>query len=232
MKKSFRVSALAAFAAVMFAGAPAFAADYLFQTATPGPSDSFGVYPVSGDGTDLGSTYFGTTFNVAGGSITSLLVGANVDGFGSGSVFAELVPVASLSSLPNTGASVTAWLQDPANNKGTVLITAPSGPNNADATGVISFSSALAAGNYALIFGSGLYGATGEVNLTEGNTTVGSPNIFSALAGDSFASYGYDTGIRMFAVPVPLPAALPLLGSGLAAGLAFLRRRRPMQVAA
>lgn len=238
MNKTFRVGALAAIAAtVMFVGAPAFATSYLFETATPGGAASSGAYPVFGDGTDIGSSYWGTTFAVTGNSISSLLVGANVDdsGAGTGSIFAEIVPVASLSSVPNaTAPGITTWLQS--NSLGSVLIAAPSGPGNSDATGVINFSTALAAGNYALIFGSGLYGATGNVSLTDGNTTNGTPNIFSALAsnpGDTFTPPGYDTGIRMFAAPVPLPAALPLLGSGLAAGLAFVRRRRrPIQVAA
>ncbi len=227
MLKMIRASATAALASTaLFAGAPAFAG-YILQTATAVPGGS-GAYPVYGDGTDAGSGFIGASFAVTGSPVTALQVGANVDAFGSGQVFAEIVSVSSLSSLPAvTGGNLVSWLQS--NNLGDALLTAPTAAG--DASTVINFATALASGNYAVIFGSGLYGATGGINLTSGNTTIGTPNIFTSLGGSSFQSYGYDSQIRIFAAPVPLPAGLPLLGSGLVAGLGLLRRGRQPQSA-
>jgi hypothetical protein len=229
MINMIRAGALVALAfAALLAGAPA-SADYVLQTATAVPGGS-GDYPIytdasigNGDGTDGGSNFIGATFSLTGSPVSALQVGANVDAYGTGQVFAEVVSVASLSSLPNvTGGNLIAWLQS--NNLGEASLSAPAAAG--DASTVINFSTALTSGSYALIFGSGLYGTTGEINLTSGNSTIGSPNIFNSLGGDSFQSYGYDTGIRIFASPVPLPAALPLMASGLLAGVGFLRRRR------
>jgi hypothetical protein len=232
MINMIRAGAIAALAStVLLVAAPA-SADYVLRTATAVPGGS-GDYPIytdaaigNGDGTDGGSTFIGATFSLTGSPVSALQVGANVDAYGSGQVFAEVVSVASLSSLPNvTGSNLIAWLQS--NNLGEASLSAPAAAG--DASTVINFSTALASGNYALIFGSGLYGTTGEINLTSGNSTIGTPNIFTSLEGDSFQSYGSDTGIRIFAAPVPLPAALPLMASGLFAGMGFLRRRRAVR---
>jgi hypothetical protein len=229
MINMIRAGAIVALASAgLFAVFPASAA-YVLQTATAVPGGS-GDYPIytdatigTGDGTDGGSNFIGATFGVTGSPVSALQVGANVDGYGSGQVFAEVVSVASLSSVPTvTGGSLIAWLQS--NNLGEASLSAPAAAG--DASTVINFSTALSSGNYALILGSGLYGTIGGVNLTSGNSTIGTPNIFTSLGGDSFQSYGYDTGIRIFAAPVPLPAALPLMASGLFAGAGFLRRRR------
>jgi len=221
MVKMIRASATAVLAATaLLGGTPAFAS-YILETATAGSGGS-GNYQVVNDPVN-GTNFIGASFEVSDSGVTSLRVGANVDAFGSGQVFAEIVPLASLSSVPNvTGSTITSWLQS--NNVGDSLLTAPG--TAGDASTVINFASALTPGSYAVIFGSGLYGANGEINLTDGNTTVGSPNLFTNLYGDSFQSYGYDTQMRVFVAPVPLPAALPLLGSGLLAGFGFLRRRR------
>jgi len=222
MTRAGAVAALASTA--LLAGTPAFA-DLILETATAGIGGN-GAYPVytdaltgTGDGTDAGSNFIGAAF-ATGSPITALQVGANVDAFGSGSVFAEIVPLASLASLPDVAGSLISWLQS--NNSGDALLTAPA--TAGDASTVINFATALSPGSYAVVFGSGLYGATGEINLTDGNNPTGSHNIFSSTGGDSFQPIGAQD-IRIFASPVPLPAGLPLLGSALVACLAFLRRR-------
>jgi hypothetical protein len=236
MINKIRATALAALALTALAVAAPASAAYVLQTATAGSGGS-GSYPIytdaavgNGDGTDGGSTFIGAGFTL-GGSVSSLQVGANVDALGSGSVFAEIVALPSAGSLPPaTGGNLVAWLQT--HSLGEATLTAPASAG--DASTVINFSSALAAGDYAVIFGSGLYGTTGGINLTDGNATIPSPNIFTSLGGDSFQSYGYDSQIRIFAatVPVPLPAGLPLLVSGLLAGVGgFLRGRRPAPAA-
>jgi hypothetical protein len=237
-----RAGAIAALAsAALFTGAPA-NASYVLQTATA-VSGGSGDYPVYGDGTNANSNFVGASFAVTGSPITALQVGANIDAFGTvsggsagnggnGQIFAEVVSLSSASSLPavpgSPGSSISTWLQ--ANDLGHAVLTVPA--TAGDTSTVINFGSGLLSGYYALIFGSGLYGTTGGINLTSGNATVGTPNIFSSTFGDTFASYGYDTGIRMFASPVPLPAALPLLASGLVSCLGLLRRRRVVTVVA
>jgi hypothetical protein len=241
--KSIRAGALAAFAgAVLAFGAPAHAGSVL-ETATAVPGGS-GDYPVYGDGINADSNYVGATFALTASGVSVLQVGANLDAYGTVSggvtgdggndeVFAEIVSVASLASLPavpgTPGTSISDWLQ--ANDLGHAILTVPA--TAGDASTLINFSNALAPGNYALIIGSGLYGATGGVNLTSGNATLGSPNVFASTTGDTFAAYTYDTGIRLFAAtPVPLPAGLPLLGSGLATLVGLFRRRRVVVAAA
>lgn len=237
MMNTIRIGALAMLATVtLCAGSPA-QADTVFQTAVA-VSDGSGDYPVYGDGTNQNSNFVGVSFAVAEAT-TTLEVGANIDAFGkisggssgdggNGLVFAEVVSLSSLSSVPSvpgsSGNSIVAWLQ--ANDLGHALLNVPSIAG--DASTIIHFGSALSAGNsYAVIFGSGLYGATGGINLTSGNATIGEPNLFNTVGGDTFSPYGYDTGIRIYATsPVPLPAALPLLVSGISLVLGRSRRGR------
>jgi hypothetical protein len=242
MINTIRAGALATAASIaLFVGAPANAA-YVLETATAGPGDG-GVTSIYGDGTNGNSNFIGASFTLSGAPVTALQVGANIDQFGTISggatgdggnqqIFAEIVSLSSLSSLPavpgTPGSSISAWLQT--NDLGHAILTVPA--TAGDASTVINFGGGLGAGTYALILGSGLYGTTGGIELTTGNSTIGSPNVFASTFGDSFANYGYDSGVRIFAAPVPLPAGLPLLASGLASGLAFLRRRRRIAITA
>ena len=235
-----RTGALTALAATaMLAGVPAHAS-VLLDTAFAVPGGS-GDYPVYGDGTNGNSNFIGAAFQVTTPE-SALSVTANIDAYGATSggatgdggnqqAFAEIVSLSSLSSLPavpgTPGSSISSWLV--ANDLGHSVFTVPSVAG--DVSTVLNFSSALGAGNYAVIFGSGLYGATGGINLTSGNTTNGTPNIFSSATYDSFASVGPDSGIRIaVASPVPLPAGLPLLLSGLG-GLGLVGRRAARKAA-
>ena len=74
-------------------------ADYVLQTATAGTLGSSGSYVATGDGTDAGSSFIGTTFTL-NSSTNTLQVGGNFDTNGIGSAFAEVV---SLSSLTASG---------------------------------------------------------------------------------------------------------------------------------
>ena len=213
----------------------------MLQTATAGTLGSSGSYVATGDGTDAGSSFIGTTFTL-NSSTNTLQVGGNFDTNGIGSAFAEVVSLSSLTAsglLNGTGTvnnAVVNYLQG--NNLGSSVFNAPTSAG--DASTVINFGTSLAAGNYALIFGSGLFGATGgsafgapyngSVTFTDtanGNVAIGSPTIFNSLGNDNFTTYGFETDIRIFAAtPVPLPAALPLMLSGIAGFGIFRRSRR------
>jgi len=90
----------------------------------------------------------------------------------------------------------------------------------------------LGPGAYAAILGSGgLLGSNvaGQAGLADGNTTIGTPNVFSSFYDpSSWSSYGSDTGMRIFETgtltPVPEPDALSLVSLGLV-GCSVLARR-------
>ena len=86
-------------------------------------------------------------------------------------------------------------------------------------------------GTYGLIFGSGLFGASGFAGLGDGNATVGSPDFFDfqQVAQPGWKVLSAD-GVRMFvdgnvvaAVPEPSTWAMIILGF---AGIGAMRYRR------
>jgi hypothetical protein len=186
-----------------------------------------GSYPVFGDGTDAGSEFIGAEFHVGAGGFYLTGVGAHLDGdpvaIGPNvqSVFVAVVPVNSATGLPNVAPSALA---------SAALAHAVFTPSTTAGDVVIPLQVVLPEGDYATIFGAGLFGSStqGGIGLTDSNRTIGSPNIFNSLNFDgswsTYASQGnLDPGIRIFEVPEP--ASLAVLGFGvLSAGL--LRRRR------
>ncbi len=205
-------AALAAFTVLGIAAlaAPVSAETYL-QTATAG-NPSTGSYSIYGDGTNAGSNFIGATFALSN-TATIADVGATFDGYASGDpIFAAIVSVPSLAGVPAFAPSALA---------GNALAETTFTPSAGDVS--VALPVTLAAGTYAVVFGSGLFGATGTVGLADGNTTIGTPNIFASLTDSSFSSYGYDTGIRIY-VDAPEPTTLALFCFAVAA-LGFTRRR-------
>lgn len=90
----------------------------------------------------------------------------------------------------------------------------------------------LAAGDYQLVFGSGLFGATGSSALVDSQYTLGTPNIQQSFnAGNSLSALS-TPDVRMTVLGAVSPApeaesyAMFLAGLGLVG--AMVRRRRPV----
>jgi hypothetical protein len=110
-----------------------------------------------------------------------------------------------------------------------VVFSVPSGTAAFDLIAPLALT--LAPGTYGVIFGAGQFGSdpNGFAGLGDSNNPLGSPNLFqSAFAPDWMALD--DPAVRIVVEGVtatPLPAALPLLATGLGAlGLLGWRKKR------
>jgi hypothetical protein len=184
-------------------------------------------------GVDTGETipqdgrFVGAAFTLgAAEQITS--VGAQFGGFPSGTIFAAIVPLASQTSLPSFLASNIA-----ANAIADVVFAVPQQPGGGPIDMSVPLNVTLSAGSYAVVFGSGAFGADGFAGLGEQNDAVGSPNWISTLFDDTWSADSLD-GVRITvtaadagAVPEPSTWAMVILGFvGLGAGQRLRSRRK------
>ncbi len=222
-----KLSLSAALSAALVLGAVAAVqparADIVYQSATAtGALD--GGYAVQGDGTTDNSFFIGAAFTLAAAThITD--IGGNFivsNGGSSGSIFGEIVSLASLSAVPSATVEQLAGLA-----LGDVVFTPTQDGDNSAA-----LSTTLAAGTYGVLFGSGLFGADGFASLSFDNAPVGSASLFQNQFDSGWSAFG-DPTVRLFvdgtATDVPEPASLALLAGGLA--LAGVGRRRPARSA-
>ncbi len=217
-----KVSGISLLAGVVFgcaalaAAAPAHA-DVILQTASFSGNDP-GDYPVLGDGTNGNSRFIGARFSVSGQTeITSVDIGLGE--FGSGTIFAAIVPLSGTNAVPSVDPASLASIA-----LGSVLLTVPNGTS--DVSGALSVD--LAAGDYAVVFGSGLFGASGVGPVSDGNTPIGNSSLFTSLFGPDWFALD-DSGIRVEVdgTPIPEPSSLSLLAvGGLLATVAIRRKRR------
>jgi hypothetical protein len=176
-------------------------------------------------GVDTGETivqdgrFVGAAFTLGGTEqITS--IGAQFGGFPSGSIFAAIVPLASQTSLPSFLASDIA-----ANAIADVVFSVPM------AVAIdysVPLNVTLSAGSYAVVFGSGAFGANGFAGLGEENNAVGSTNWMSTLFDNTWSEDSLD-GVRitLTAAPEPSTWAMLIIGfAGLGAAQRFHARRR------
>jgi hypothetical protein len=210
-----RIRARAILVALMMA-MPVCAAEAgtIVETATAEAGDP-GDYIISNT-----NRVFGATFTVA--SATELTsVGFGYGRYGGGTIFAAIVPVDPITGFP---------LADYDNLAATALVsTLINVPAVFDAalTGDVlaPLSYQLAPGTYAVVFGSGQFGATGVGPFTESDA-IGDPQLFQSFFGSAWEDFGSDD-IRLLlnGDPVPEPMTIALMLAGLL-GVAFLARGR------
>lgn len=171
-----------------------------------------------GDYTLTASRFIGASFVVSNRTqITG--IGGEFGGFTSGTIFGAIVPLANLTSFPLVSPS-----QLPSISLANVVFSVPSAtgfPTPANDL-LEPLSVILNPGAYGVVFGSGLFGASGNAGLGDGNTTIGSPVFFQRfdVAGpvDAWQSFG-GQGVRIVVDGLSAPGPVP--GAGLT-GLAAL----------
>lgn len=210
------LAALATLVAWLAAGATG-GAQTIYETAALGPSGQTSGLDIRDDSSVV--QYVGARFQVTT-PVKVYEVGGNLSakpGVGNQEIFAALVGLADGNSFPQSGRPLdgpdvlaTTTLALPA---ASADVSAPIGPVD------------LTPGWYALVFGSGQFGASGwGLAATDNPSTTNPSFIFynGAPASGRWAQAFDPTGIRMFvAVPEPTGALAPLLTLA-----AMLRRRR------
>jgi hypothetical protein len=209
MHKIGTVAAAACLMGLAAAAAPDAAnAGIIFSTADYTGVDT-GEYVVSDD------RYFGVAFTLD--KTTEITgIGGQFGGFPSGTIFGAIVSLASATSLPSFAPS-----EIEANSLAHVVFAAPS--ETTDLTEKLDIT--LGAGSYAVVFGSGAFGADGWGGLGDQNDSIGSPSFFTYLSwnGNSWATASMD-GVRITVSGVPEASTWAMMLGGFA-GLGLLGYR-------
>lgn len=208
MKRIRCIPALVAAALGLALAAPAHAEYNLYTSANyvdenTDPFNPLGNYII--DGTNL----VGAEFTVTGNDVRASSLGGNFTQYSAGTIFGAIVAV--------NGGVVGA----PSSALAHVVFDSTGG---GDETQALAAPVLLNAGTYAVVFGSGLWGATGSSGLVAGQDAIGNPVLVQSTDGTSFSALTGDT-VRVTVNAVPEPSTWALLAGGLL-GVAALRTRR------
>jgi hypothetical protein len=189
----------------------------VFETATLGQT---GLTP-SGVGI-YNDQFVGAKFELAS-SVTTTAIGGHfgtTTPIGNNQFFGAIVALSGPNDFPDS-----ADLSTP-DVLGTALLTFP----NLSAEISAPLSVSLTQGHYALVFGSGLFGATGNGGgATLNNNTIGAPSWISYRPLDNWNVSNLD-GARFFVTAIPEPTAAMLLAVGWSWVFVSAPRRRARQI--
>jgi hypothetical protein len=210
MNNMIRAVALVALAPLaLLAAAPAMS-DTLYASAGFVPNGETGDYFFDNTSQNL----FAATFTLTQTSKVTGVGGVFTTFGDGGSIFASIIAAPAQQSLVNTSTLAGLSLAH-------TVFNAPT--DGSDVTTPLSVI--LGPGTYELVFGSGLFGATGASGLASG--MLGQATLAQSIDGGlSWDQLNDSVRVTVTGNVVPLPATLPLLFSGLMAGAGFLRRRR------
>jgi hypothetical protein len=142
-----------------------------------------------------------------------------------GTIFAALVRLETTDALPRGNPF------EPSEVIATALLSSPSGRGSREIT--VPLPAHLTSGSYLIVFGSGLFGATGEAGLTTVNPTQ-SPQTFALYSGDNHSWYDSPLSavgdpmhtLRIIVQAVPEPNVAALLIFAVAVTLKMRNRNR------
>jgi hypothetical protein len=208
MTKLIRAGVIGALATAALMSGPAMAST-VFASAGFVPNGETGDYYIAADG----QSYMATTFTLTQASEVTGIGGVFTQFGDGGSIFGAIL------AAPANQSDVTASTLAGLSLAHSIFAPPTDGSDASTALSVL-----LQAGTYELVFGSGVWGTTGNSGLAIGMD--GQANLLRTTDGGATWDAVNDS-VRMTveASPVPLPAGLPLLASGLAAVGAMLRRR-------
>lgn len=185
----------------------------IHESATLGPT---GVG--FGSGFTIGSgQYLGSRFSVSGTVEVDQIGGHIAGGFGS-TIFGAIINLQSPTALP-VGTPFAA---------GTVVASTTFTPSSPSADNLVPLSVTLVPGDYGLIFGSGMFGSPsfGIATMPGGDTNITGSASYFLWNGFNWANNSSFNNTRfVVSSPVPIPGAMLLFGSGLAALGAWRHRK-------
>ena len=217
MYTTIRGSALAALASLaLFSAAPAMADTLYASSGYVYNSTEVGDYAFDNTGQSL----IAATFTLSQATHVTGVGGVFTQYGDGGTIFASII------ALPSAQTNVTS-ASLPGLALGTAVFAPPT--DGSDYTSTLSLN--LSAGTYELVFGSGLFGATGYSGLASG--MAGTANLLQSVdGGATWGTLSDSVRVTVSGTAVPLPAGLPMLGSALALGAGLVRRRRAQPLAA